>query len=79
MKLLSVVGTLAMFLVGGGILAHHITPIEHIVHEIAQNASYLGLPAAEMMTAMIANLVTGILAGIAVLLHVTLIQNLRNS
>ena len=79
MKLLSVVGTLAMFLVGGGILAHHIAPVEHLVHEISQNASYLGLPAAEIMTAMIANLVTGVLAGIAVLLPVTVIQKLRKS
>ncbi|MDF1505871.1 DUF808 domain-containing protein [Roseisolibacter sp. H3M3-2] len=32
MKTLSVVGTAAMFLVGGGILAHGIPPIEHLLH-----------------------------------------------
>jgi predicted DNA repair protein MutK len=32
MKALSVVGTAAMFLVGGGILAHGTPPIEHLLH-----------------------------------------------
>jgi predicted DNA repair protein MutK len=32
MKTLSVVGTAAMFLVGGGILAHGTPPIEHLLH-----------------------------------------------
>jgi predicted DNA repair protein MutK len=32
MKALSVVGTAAMFLVGGGILAHGTPPLEHLLH-----------------------------------------------
>ena len=32
MKALSVAGTVAMFLVGGGILAHGLPPIEHLLH-----------------------------------------------
>jgi hypothetical protein len=32
MKALSVVGTAAMFLVGGSILAHGIAPLEHLLH-----------------------------------------------
>ncbi|VTN10044.1 Inner membrane protein yedI [Raoultella terrigena] len=31
MKVLSIVGTLAMFLVGGGIVVHGITPLHHAV------------------------------------------------
>lgn len=36
MKLLSVVGTAAMFLVGGGILVHGIPPLRHAVEALAQ-------------------------------------------
>jgi predicted DNA repair protein MutK len=36
MKWLGIVGTAAMLLVGGGIYAHYIKPIEHFVHNIAQ-------------------------------------------
>lgn len=35
MKWLGIVGTAAMLLVGGGIYAHYIKPIEHFVHNIA--------------------------------------------
>ena len=34
MKALSVLGTVAMFLVGGGILAHGIPPLEHLLHDL---------------------------------------------
>ena len=36
MKFLSVAGTLAMFLVGGGILAHGIAPIHHAIEHLSQ-------------------------------------------
>ncbi|WP_370292406.1 DUF808 domain-containing protein [Thalassolituus sp.] len=78
MKLLSVVGTLAMFLVGGGILAHHIPALEHWVHDTSQSLSYLAIPGAATLIAMMANLTTGVLAGIAVLIPVTLIKKLRS-
>ena len=35
MKGLGIFGTVAMFLVGGGIFSHNIGPIEHLFHEIA--------------------------------------------
>jgi len=38
MKLLSVVGTAAMFLVGGGILSHGVPPIQHAIEGIAAAA-----------------------------------------
>lgn len=36
MKALSIVGTLAMFLVGGGIVVHGITPLHHAIEHFAQ-------------------------------------------
>ena len=38
MKTLSVVGTAAMFLVGGGILVHGIPPLHHVVEALAAGA-----------------------------------------
>ena len=67
MKLLSVAGTIAMFLVGGGILAHGIPPIHHWVQHNA--------PGFVLETAI--NGGTGLLAGaILVGLH-TLVSKLR--
>jgi predicted DNA repair protein MutK len=37
MKLLSVLGTVAMFLVGGGIILHGLPPLEHWLHDQAQS------------------------------------------
>ncbi|WP_179125975.1 DUF808 domain-containing protein [Salmonella bongori] len=39
MKALSIVGTLAMFLVGGGIVVHGITPLHHAIEHFAQQQS----------------------------------------
>ncbi len=36
MKALSIVGTLAMFLVGGGIVVHGIAPLHHAIEHFAQ-------------------------------------------
>jgi hypothetical protein len=71
MKLLSVLGTAAMFLVGGGILAHGIPWLEHGITSIAE----IGPDVAGMervlavLTPLLANLVVGLVAGaLAVLL-----------
>ena len=77
MKFLTVIGTLAMFLVGGGILAHHSMPIEHMVEQMTQSGEYLGIPAAGTMVSMLANLITGVVAGTLILIPVTLFQKLR--
>jgi uncharacterized protein len=37
MKLLSIAGTVAMFMVGGGILVHGIPEAHHFIEHIAQN------------------------------------------
>ena len=73
MKTLSIVGTAAMFLVGGGILTHGFPAIQHWVETVS--AGYSGLVAGLMSLGIDA--VTGILAGAAILAAVTVFQKLR--
>lgn len=68
MKGLSVVGTAAMFLVGGGILIHGIPPLHHAIEA-------LNLPLAGLVS-LIFNLLIGVLAGAAALLTVNLGRSL---
>jgi len=65
MKLLSVLGTAAMFLVGGGILAHGTPWLEHAIKDIAERgAGVNGVgPALSAMTPMLASLLVGLAAG----------------
>ncbi len=73
MRGLSVVGTLAMFLVGGGILAHGIAPLVHWLHEV--DLSWGGLVGS--LTSSVVNLVIGVLAGAVALAVVMLVQKMR--
>jgi len=73
MKILSVVGTIAMFLVGGGIVVHGIAPLHHLIEEISSGFS--GWIA--MLLSNGANLVLGFIIGTIVLLVVNLIAKLR--
>ena len=73
MKVLSVVGTAAMFLVGGGILSHGIAPLHHAIENFSQGAG--GLAAA--LLPLLADALVGLLAGALVLGAVTLVQRLR--
>lgn len=79
MKTLSVLGTAAMFLVGGGIVAHGIGPvhhaIEHWAHEI-EHVATVGPILATLAPAAL-NGVFGVLVGAAVLALVTPLQRLR--
>jgi predicted DNA repair protein MutK len=79
MKALSVAGTAAMFLVGGGILAHGIPYLHHIVenlgHAVASTPA-VG-PALEIVAGMLANALIGIVAGALVLAGVSSLQKLR--
>jgi hypothetical protein len=61
MKALSVAGTAAMFLVGGGIIAHGIGPLRHAVESLAA-----ALPAPLLVT-LFADALTGVVAGALVL------------
>ena len=69
MKSLSVIGTAAMFMVGGGILTHGIPAAHHLIEQLAASAA--GLPALgavlSVLTAPLLNGLAGILAGALVL------------
>ncbi|MDM4208033.1 DUF808 domain-containing protein [Klebsiella spallanzanii] len=73
MKVLSVVGTLAMFLVGGGIVVHGIAPLHHAIEEFAHGQN--GVIASLLPT--VANLVLGFVIGAIVLAGVKAIGSLR--
>ena len=79
MKALSIAGTVAMFLVGGGILTHGIPVVHHWIEELAERAGalpYLG-GALETIGPALANLVFGILAGAIALALVSLARKAR--
>ena len=76
MKTLSVVGTAAMFLVGGGIINHAIPFVHHFTEdtvEYVQDIPTMGSIVGSV-TPMLINLVVGILAGILVMIVVALVQ-----
>jgi uncharacterized protein len=75
MKVLSVVGTLAMFLVGGGIVVHGISALHHAVDGVA--AGQGGVVALLLPTLF--NLVFGFVVGAVVLAGVNLISRLRSA
>ena len=79
MKFLSVAGTAAMFLVGGGILVHGVAPLAHAIEGFAERAtaSMAGLgTVVQALTPMLANAVVGVLAGALVLAGVSLVKRL---
>jgi predicted DNA repair protein MutK len=71
MKFLSVAGTLAMFLVGGGIVAHAIEPLHHAIEHVSHFGGVLG-----WLVPQLGNLLIGLLAGAIVLTVVTLVGKL---
>lgn len=77
---LSIAGTAAMFLVGGGILVHGIGPLHHAIEAVAHAAGAApgigGL--LESLVSLLLDAVTGIIAGAVVLGAVTLVQRLRS-
>ena len=71
MKFLSIAGTAAMFLVGGGILTHNVPPLNFAI----EAPSPYGV--LSTVLGMLADLVVGVIAGAVVLGVVTLIGKLR--
>ena len=65
MKALSVAGTAAMFLVGGGILVHGLTPLRHLYEAAAQLAGGMAgvADALAFVTPLLIDLLVGLLAG----------------
>jgi len=74
MKFLSVAGTAAMFLVGGGILSHGVPALHHAVEAIAGSAGALGA-----VVPLIADGVVGIAAGALALAALSTLKRLRRA
>jgi len=75
MKALSFVGTAAMFIVGGGILLHGFSFLEHILHHIetwVHGIPFIG-GILETLAPILVNLIAGIIAGGITLAFVTFI------
>jgi predicted DNA repair protein MutK len=67
MRVLTVVGTAAMFLVGGGILTHGIPALHHLIEDLAtRSGEWLGMVVSLLMDGAV-----GVLAGALTLLVVT--------
>jgi len=80
MKALSVAGTAAMFLVGGGILTHGVPALHHAIEAVAEAAAKLpGGPLLAALTPSLINALVGIVAGALVLLLVSGVSKLRKA
>lgn len=81
MRVLAVVGTAAMFLVGGGILVHGIPGAHDLLHPLTHAAAIVPTvgPALEAITMPLVNALVGVLAGAIILAVVTLASQLRRA
>jgi predicted DNA repair protein MutK len=81
MKTLGVVGTLAMFLVGGGILVHGVPALHHMVQGVAD--ADLAVPAVDAIVngvgPVMINLLVGLVVGGLLVAAFTLFQRLRGA
>lgn len=69
---LGVVGTVAMFLVGGGIIVHGIAPIHHWVAHLAEESTALG-----WLLPTLTNLVVGLACGLVLVGSFTVVNAIR--
>lgn len=77
MKGLSIAGTAAMFLVGGGILTHGIGALHHGIERLAHGAGAWGGGFLAAVTPLLMDGLTGLAAGAAALLVWKMVQRLR--
>jgi hypothetical protein len=80
MKALSVAGTVAMFLVGGGILTHGLPWLHHGIEAVASRAA--GWPAGAVFGALmpgVLDALTGVITGAVVLLLVSTVSKWRKA
>jgi predicted DNA repair protein MutK len=77
MKLLSVAGTAAMFLVGGGILSHGIPWLHHLAGDWAERMRTAFGAWAGMVTSLLADAAIGVLAGALAVGAVHVVRRLR--
>lgn len=80
MKMLSIIGTVAMFMVGGGILTHGLATVHHIIEDITLSASIIPTFGTLLggITPVLLNIGFGIVAGTIVLAIVTLVGSIKN-
>jgi hypothetical protein len=71
MKSLSVIGTAAMFLVGGGILTHGVPVVHHWIEEVGAGAGGVGFIVPALL-----NAAAGIVAGAVVLAGVMAVSKI---
>ena len=71
MRLLSVLGTAAMFMVGGGIVTHNVAPIHHLIEQLAHATVPVG-----WLTSSLLNALAGVLIGAIALAVVNVITRL---
>lgn len=72
MKTLSILGTAAMFLVGGGIVTHGVPWLHHAIEQAATQSGFLAPVIPSLLNGL-----CGLLSGILVLLLFTAVQKLR--
>ncbi|MBY0242586.1 MAG: DUF808 domain-containing protein [Burkholderiaceae bacterium] len=80
MKFLSVAGTLAMFMVGGGILTHGIPGAHDVIHHAAEAVAGIGGvgPALAVVTPSLLDAIAGVVAGGLVLAVVSAVGKVVN-
>jgi uncharacterized protein len=80
MKLLSIAGTIAMFLVGGGILVHGVPAIHHALDSLTHGMSEMGRIGviAGNITSMVLEGLVGLIIGTVVLLVVQAAKRLTS-
>jgi predicted DNA repair protein MutK len=77
MKFLSVAGTIAMFLVGGGILTHGIGPLHHLIEAATARVGAGAGPAVAWVVPLAADLAVGVAAGLAIVAVVRAFTRIR--
>jgi len=83
MKALTVIGTIAMFLVGGGILLHGIPSLAGMVHHFTDQLTHFAgsmlAPVLEVVVPTMFDAVAGVVAGGLVYLGVQLFEKLKST
>ncbi|OLQ72885.1 hypothetical protein BIT28_06790 [Photobacterium proteolyticum] len=75
MKFLAVIGTIAMFLVGGGIVVHSIPNSHALVHHLAERVDMI--PGGPLMLPALVNAVIGLLSGALVLAGISFFGRIK--
>lgn len=78
MKALGVVGTAAMFLVGGGIMVHGFAPLHHAIQALVASVAGAGAMV-QGLVSILGDAVAGVVTGALVLLAVMAVQKVRGA